>query len=409
MLPVWKPIGMDETTTSGRILFVSQWLGGGGIERNLVTLSEALRRRGREVGVAAWQIQPEISGRPNPFLNRLRAAGVEIHPLREGRRLNLPNLARQLAALARRRNYPVLVAKELTASLTSIMAKILLAGRPRVTVEFHNTSDIHERTGLSRTHRRLGERLLPRADALVAVSEATRRDAARFFRLPEARIAVIPNPLEETTSEACGATDPEPAFDSNPPFVCCARLQPMKGIEILLSALARVRGRHDARLVILGEGPLRADLMRQAEELNIAAAVRWEGQVARPATYFRRARAVVSASVFGEAWGLALAEAMACGAPVIATRCGGVVELLGHGAYGELVEPGSAEALAAAMARLWDDQETPRQRARQAQTWVERFSPHRIVPELEAIYWPGAGPIPRSVRQQAEEAQRAAA
>ncbi len=79
---------------------------------------------------------------------------------------------------------------------------------------------------------------------------------------------------------------------------------------------------------------------------------------------------------------------MAAGTPVVATRVGGVAELLGFGRYGVLVPPADPEALTAALAALAADPMAARRRAAAAQLWVQRFSADRVVPELEACYWP---------------------
>ncbi|MGH9490577.1 MAG: glycosyltransferase, partial [Terriglobales bacterium] len=159
------------------------------------------------------------------------------------------------------------------------------------------------------------------------------------------------------------------------------------------------RPARDARLTVLGEGPLHASLAALAGQLGLAGVVSWRGQVPDPRVFFRRARMLVSASVFGESWGLAMAEAMSCGTPVIATRIGGVEELLGFGRYGTLVASGDPAALADSMAAVWDHPAQARRRAAAARAWVRQFAADRIVPQLEAHYWPvsplaPAAPVP---------------
>ncbi len=286
------------------VLLVSQWLGGGGIERNIETVAVHLRRRGRRVAVASWQVAPEISGRPNPILARLAEADVPVFTLPAHSPLSLLRLGRHVARVARDWGAQAIVGKELAAAIVALLARAQSRRRLWVTAEFHNAADAYVRTGLSPAHRQLGRWLLPRADRRIAVSAATRRDAAAFFCLAPEAIAVIPNPMELPPAT--------PLADWPPPvtpleIVACGRLQPMKGFDILLQALARLRRQCDGRLTILGEGPQRLALRQLAQRLGVEAACHWAGHVADPRPYFRGAAVVASASIFGESWGLALA------------------------------------------------------------------------------------------------------
>lgn len=387
---------MSRDETDG-LLLVSEWLGGGGIERNMETIAVHLHRRGRRVALASWGIRPQISGRPNPVLFRLAAVGIPVFNLTAQSPFSLSRLGWRLAHLARHWGASALCGKEVSAALAAVLAKLCSGGRLWVTAEFHNSADIYARTGLSRGHRQLARWLLPRADRRLAVSAATRHDAAAFFGLRPESIAVVFNPMELPPGPAAGELAPLSAEPLE--IIACGRLKPMKGFDILLRALARVRPARDARLMVLGEGPLHASLAALAGQLGLAGVVSWRGQVPDPRVFFRRARMLVSASVFGESWGLAMAEAMSCGTPVIATRIGGVEELLGFGRYGTLVASGDPAALADSMAAVWDHPAQARRRAAAARAWVRQFAADRIVPQLEAHYWPvsplaPAAPVP---------------
>lgn len=369
---------------SGGAILIAQRLGGGGIERNMEAVAMGLLARGRRIALASWQIEREIGGRPNPILARLTASGVPVARLPFHPPLSLPRLGWHLARFAQQWGAEALVGKDLAAALAAMFARTYSRGRLRVTAEFHNATDAFGHTGLSLAHRQLARWLLPRADQRIAVSAATRRDVAAFFSLQPESVAVIFNPLELPP-------EPGPAApqDAGAPaeIVGCGRLAPMKGFDLLLLAFARVRSEQPARLTILGEGPQRESLRTLARNLGLETVCRFTGHVADPRPFFRRASVVVSASRFGESWGLALAEAMSVGAPVVATRLGGVEELLGSGRYGLLVPPGDSSALAAAIAAIFADPAAARRRAAAAQLWVQSFAAAGIVPQLEACYW----------------------
>ncbi len=133
-------------------------------------------------------------------------------------------------------------------------------------------------------------------------------------------------------------------------LVCVAALVPVKGHRLLLEALA---GLPDWHLDLVGAGPLEAALRQQVAVLGLGARVRLLGAVAQDQLKFHFAAADVTvlASV-SEGWPNVLLESMACGTPVVASRVGGVPEVVQAAAAGELFESGSVVALRAALDRL---------------------------------------------------------
>jgi glycosyltransferase involved in cell wall biosynthesis len=139
--------------------------------------------------------------------------------------------------------------------------------------------------------------------------------------------------------------------DPVPTFAYGGRLAPVKGVDVLLRAFARVRTeRPAARLRISGDGPDRAALQRLASELRLDGHVEWDFAM-RPdwLDSIGRAWAVVVPSLFREPLGLVAIEAIVRGVPVIASDGGGLAETVEAGVSGTLVPPGDADALADAM------------------------------------------------------------
>jgi glycosyltransferase involved in cell wall biosynthesis len=117
----------------------------------------------------------------------------------------------------------------------------------------------------------------------------------------------------------------------------------------MLRALAIHRQSCDSRLILLGTGPLQAHLTGLADRLGLTGAVDFKGFHPNALPFFRQADAFLLSSR-GEGFGNVVVEALGCGTPVISTRCEhGPVEILDHGRYGVLVEPGDAQAMATAM------------------------------------------------------------
>lgn len=144
----------------------------------------------------------------------------------------------------------------------------------------------------------------------------------------------------------------EPPGDDR--LVTVARLVPQKGLDVLVEALAEVRRRGAGLdLVVIGDGPMRPALARRIAELHLEEAVSLRGWlgVDEVAAEVELAKALVLPS-FAEGLPIVLMEAMARGRPVVATRVGGIAELVEPGVNGWLVAPGSVEQLTAALDAL---------------------------------------------------------
>ncbi|MES2293514.1 MAG: glycosyltransferase family 4 protein [Pseudomonadota bacterium] len=145
-------------------------------------------------------------------------------------------------------------------------------------------------------------------------------------------------------------------------------LIPRKGHELIIAALADLP---DARLLIAGSGPMRAELERVAEEKGVASRVRFLGEIAHDAlTDAYRAADIFVLASSREGWANVLLEAMACGTPVVATNVNGTPEVVQDPKLGALVQERSAPALAQAIKQL--RALSPDRRA--VRTYAEQFS-----------------------------------
>ncbi len=165
-----------------------------------------------------------------------------------------------------------------------------------------------------------------------------------------------------------------------------SNLRPIKGILDIVQAHRLVVEATGARLVIVGDGPQRAEAEQLAQCLGIAGKVTFVGMMDDVAPYLACADVFVLASR-EESFGMAALEAMACATPVVATRVGGLPELVADGETGLLVPPLDTHALAQAVIDLLAEparREAMAQAARQRA--VEQFSPDKVVPLYEEHY-----------------------
>jgi glycosyltransferase involved in cell wall biosynthesis len=187
------------------------------------------------------------------------------------------------------------------------------------------------------------------ARAIIAVDSGQRDIVVNDFGVSPEKIHVIYNAVDTLTFA------PGPADEAPPFFLVPRRLVKKNGVQVAIAAMVSVP---DVELWIAGDGPEGSMLRQQAEQLGLAPRVRFLGTI--PSTQMtmlmRQALGVVIPSVpvegVIEASSIAALEAMATGRPVIASRIGGLAELIEDGATGLLFEEGRPEALALALNRV---------------------------------------------------------
>jgi len=217
---------------------------------------------------------------------------------------------------------------------------------------------------------------LQQIDGLIAVSACTAAEWNRALARPSARVAVLHNGIDidrfrpdeaarDSARRELGVGAAEVVIGY------CGRLIREKGVDVLIRAVARLAAEHPAlTLVILGSDaqntrlygePLEAKLRMLAQELGIVGRFRFLGVRHDIERWHNAIDIVVVPSVYSDPLPLVVAEALACGRPVIGSRIGGIPELLSGPLAELLVPPGDDEALAAALQRLIAD---PQRRVR---------------------------------------------
>lgn len=351
----------DSLLDTQPALFLCPELDAGGAESHWASLLPALAGQGINVRV----ITIKGGGRG---LESLRADGIPVRELGYagmGSVKALPNILEE-----RRGNPRVIVTMAENAhALGAAFSR--LTRTPQI-VNWHHQPGLP----IMPLHRRVAVRLAALAGAgVIAVTSAQLAELRQFGFAPR-RTVVIPNgvpapaavevPRQQLRAEL-GL--PDDAFLA----VLVARLRPEKRVDDFLAALGALRESTPAALgVVVGDGPLEDDLRRHASEGGVP--VRFVGFQGEPTKYMLAADAVCLTSEF-EALPMVLIEAAACGRPCIATRVGGNNEIIDDGVSGLLVEPGSADAFAAALSALAQDRALRDEMGRQALgRWRRLFS-----------------------------------
>jgi phosphatidyl-myo-inositol dimannoside synthase len=218
-----------------------------------------------------------------------------------------------------------------------------------------------------------------RADLVVVPSRYSAGVAADLYGLDPARIAVVPEPIDlaEWRRRFAGA---ERRVSSRPTVLAVARTYPRKRLDDLLRAAALLRRRiPDVQVRIVGDGPMSDDLARLSVDLGLGGVVELLGEVSRAELSVE----YVSADCFclptvQEGFGLAFAEAMAAGLPVVACRAAAVPEIVADGQTGLLVSPRRPDELAMAMETVLTNDGLRKDFADQARHRVEAYGLERV-------------------------------
>jgi glycosyltransferase involved in cell wall biosynthesis len=202
---------------------------------------------------------------------------------------------------------------------------------------------------------RMQARVARRIPTVLTVSESSANDIVSEFGVRRGDVQVIPVGVETdvftppTLPRVPGRIVAVSSSDS-----------PMKGVRVLLEAVAKLRTERDVELVVVGRPKVDGPVARAVDELGISDAVRFVTGLSDPALaeLFGSAEVAVVPSLY-EGFSIPAVEAMACGTPLVASRGGALPEVVGD--CGVLVEPGNPSELAAALGALLDDE--PRRRA----------------------------------------------
>ena len=307
-------------------------------------LIDALRARGRHVLLV-------VQSADGP-LKALLPADLPLVVLGHGTTwAGLPGLVRFL----RTRRPDVLVSSLDHNNIAALLAKCFSRTGTRLVMCQHNALSAETALGWKYRLVPILYRLLHRvADGIVAVSNGVADDLSATAGIARRRITTIYNPVIGPGFQERAAPPPETRWlgdRSRPTLVFAGRLTEQKDPRTLLEAFALLLPFVPARLLILGDGPLRAELEETARELGLSGSVSFAGFQSNPLPWISQASALVLSSRY-EGLGNVIVEALALGTPVVATDCPfGPAEILEHGRFGVLAPPGDPAGLAAAMRR----------------------------------------------------------
>lgn len=375
-----------------RVLYLVPDLGVGGAERHVTTLLPALDRDRFEPSAL-------VIGQRGALFDALGAAGVPARALGRSKRelaIALIELIREL----RRIRPDVVLTRGYNAELLGRVAAILTRVPHRV-VWVHNCGDVQPRSRV----RWWADRLLnPFTSAYYAVAAGQVPYLTGELGYPADKVRVIPNGTEPGPAP----TGRNPALRAglgigpdDPVVGILAALRPEKDHPTLLRAARQVLDElPQARFLVIGDGPARADLEKLASDLGVADRVIFTGSRSDVGELLAAVDVFTLTSFTIECAPMALLEAMAAGRPAVCTAVGGVPDMIAEGVTGYLVAPRDPAALAQAFLPLLRDRELAAKMGRAARERLEsEFTLDRCIRTAERTIEQTAGRVPaRPVR-----------
>lgn len=348
----------------------------GGLESVVRLLAAGQLRRGLSVRVAA--VLSDLDDSPHPFVQALGDEGIPTNTFRLSHR-DYRGERDAVRSLCRQHRPDVVHTHGFRSDVVD--GPVARAEGIAIVSTCHGFIDSHRR---GRFYQWLQRRALRRFDAAIAVS-ASVEARLRAANIPAAKIHLVPNCF----SQQGGTLTREVArqklhLPDEPAIGWVGRLSSEKGADVALEAFARLK-HPGARLVIIGEGREEEALRLRAVQLGVSERVHWCGPIPRAGEHFR-AFDVFLLSSRSEGTPIALFEAMAADVPIVATRVGGVPDVV-DASSAQLVDSEDTTAMATALAQVLAYPELARIRAARARKrLVDSFDEEQWLARYESIY-----------------------
>ena len=297
-----------------------------------------------------YHIGAFVSGGKHPLVEGAQARGLNVHVIQDERGVSSV-LVDRIIELMDRLEIDILHTSEFRSNVLALMCRRRRPVKLVSTVHGWIANNLR-----GRVYRVVDKAVLPRFDAVIMVSQATRQLVPRWW-LPDRRVEVLPNALvlgvygREIVESSRARRD----TSAGATLLNVGRLSPEKGQDVLLRAVAALAPRYpQLKLKFAGIGPMEADLRALAATLGIADRVEFLGYIDQMPKLYAEIDLVVQSS-FTEGMPNVILEAAYLRVPIVATAVGGTAEVVQHGKSGWLIPPHSLEALTAGIERYLRD------------------------------------------------------
>jgi N-acetyl-alpha-D-glucosaminyl L-malate synthase BshA len=230
---------------------------------------------------------------------------------------------------------------------------------------------------------------IEQSDQVTAVSNYLKDETYRAFGCESCNLRVIPNfvnlkeyfPLHDNQGTCRTSVAPE----GHKVITHVSNFREVKRVKDVIRVFARIHRAMPATLLMIGDGPEREDAEKEARDLEVAQDVRFLGRIDSVANLLQASDLFLLPSQT-ESFGLAALEAMACGCPVVASRAGGIPEVVDDGKSGILEPVGSVEAMGRRAVELLRNEASHASMRQAAMAKANLYSADAVVPMYEALY-----------------------
>jgi len=362
-------LDLNTSKKNKLISFLQVGPGIGPITNNNFRFAKALHERGYDVDMVGTKVSKDVCAKAPKFVNV-----VDLNVS-----LSFQYVA-PIVSYLNTRSPEAIFCSGPTTHITCGLARMISRYKGSVVYRSHIETSLYlsERSWLNRTILlSLMRKTKNLCDYNVAASRGAADDLAQCLKIASSEVNVLYNPcIDDDMLELSNQHIDHKWLVSKdcPVIITAARLADQKSIDVLLKAFQIVLTTHDARLIILGDGPLRDELIELADLLEISEKVDFAGHVGNPYAYMRQADLFVLSAKY-EGFANVVAEALAVGCPVVSTDApSGPREILRDGEFGQLVPVGNYDALAKAMIQsLFSSNENQRLKERGRAFHAERL------------------------------------
>ena len=318
------------------------------------------------------------------FAESIRRCGVEVHEIGFEQSIFNPLRFMRAAKVARSYRPDIIHGAILDGYLLS---SIVGFGTCVPVSVMEETSDPQNRRWKGHV---LSRGMAAMADHCIGVSDSVGRYLTDTIRVPKNKVTVIRNGVEKprpSSPARLSKLRTDLGIDTQDIVIgTVARFSPEKRFDILLKAFSALTRYKGVRLLVVGDGDERRKIESWIEELRLEDRVILVGAQSHVADFYALMDIFALASEH-EAFGMVNAEAMRLGLPVVATRVGGIPEVVLHGMTGRLVPPGDVEAMAKELSRLIEDEGLRKTLGAAGRAFADDiFSAERYVNEMAALY-----------------------
>jgi glycosyltransferase involved in cell wall biosynthesis len=366
-----------------KLLFVIPSLDTGGAERVALHLLKYINRKKFEVALCLFEKKGKLISEVPP--------DIRIFDLKKRNRWNFPFLALRLHRVIKICRPDIILTWLWYSTAVTAITKVIFKNKRLplfIAYEPHNHKQDIQYEGFQKLKSFLIDSSHKAADLVIAVSYGAANDICQNYRLNKKSIKVIHNPIDISIIQRLIPEKVTSPFSEYCSLIIIGfgRLIKRKGFDCLIKAFSVVREKIPCKLLLIGDGEERANLEHLVEILGIKKDVFFAGYQDNPYKFIAKAEIFVLSSLW-EGFGNVIVEAMACGTPVISTRCPhGPDEIITDEINGKLVPVGDIDALAQAMACLLKDEHLRRRLEGAGCKRAEDFRAEKKVAEYEKVF-----------------------